>query len=218
MTRRDISKTDEIILGIVLKKFNNHPNDQLCVGGLGVDLDTHSYAEFPKYVSSIVLRKSLENLEDNGILASHSIYISGEWVATLTPDALTYFQDKEDRQKAKESAEGGHNSSVAVYGNINNINGSIAIGAGSYSNLCFKRSFEAIERQINEQGGDDKEALRACVADIKNALEEIRQTGQVPRNVLNTSVIDLLDKHGWLSGVLANQIVNLIINMLSSCG
>ena len=81
---RMLDKAGEEALRIILEHYDG--NNELSVTG--------SATAFPAYMR-LSVGATLDKLKASGLLGYCGLYIGGDWRAYLTPNALTYFEDKE---------------------------------------------------------------------------------------------------------------------------
>jgi hypothetical protein len=119
-------------------------------------------------------------------------------VAEGNPFALRAFYRTEAEQEEKTRApEPSH-----VYNVHGNVYGSVF---GSQGHVVMQQSFtfEELDRQIEECGGDDADALKEMVAEIRRTLEA--QDNLSRGKFLEWS--ELLNRHSWITGPVAQMLM-----------
>ncbi|MBY6836772.1 hypothetical protein FDG50_15890 [Clostridium botulinum] len=173
------------------------------------------YEWFPKYMK-FNIGDIFEELKMRGIIASYFEYCGGAWSANLTPNGITYFQDKENYLKEldrKESEARKYNTKNIV--NIGENKGNFIIGDVSNSTLTVDNTIHEIEKNIEELGGDDKELLKELLDEAKELLDNINDSRMIPKN--NGFVKRLsnhMSKHGWFYGAIVQLLGTGALNLL----
>lgn len=85
--------------------------------------------------------------------------------------------------------------------NIGTVNNSV-VGNGNVVNV----SIDSIKSQIEENGGEDRDALN----EIVSLLERISENKEPIKQGMFSKFSGLLEKHSWLSGSVASFILGLL--------
>lgn len=113
------------------------------------------------------------------------------YIQILNP-GRTYFERRTAflRQAQKQA-----NQTANVY----NITGSnVVFGNAVNSQLSIDNSISEIEKRIDAQGGNEKEELKELLAEVKDVVENMKNSGQVTKNTGLFKRLDQhLQKHGW---------------------
>ncbi len=196
-----MDKTAEDVLSALLKlelKANNQVNyDVEC---------------FPSYIG-FGLSVELEKLSQYGIITSLIPWMGGGML-NLSPQALTYFEDKE-RALAMESEK---TKKAAI--NIDTLNaagGNIIFGDVINSTISIDNSIARIEKEIEEKGGEDKDTLLELINEVKELAENIENSRSIPKQkALFQKISNHTAKHGWfyaeIVGLLGMTAMKLIGN------
>lgn len=83
-----LPKKEEDMLLAMLSKYDNNTNLQ--IRGMHTD--------FPEYMR-FCIKETMENLRLYGYVANFDFFISGDWIANLTPDGVAYFEKKGMREE-----------------------------------------------------------------------------------------------------------------------
>lgn len=160
-----------------------------------------NYDNIPKaYHNSLLLE--FEKLSMYGVVSSPHVWINAMWEATLTPQGITYFEDK----KAALVKEKAMRSPINI-GSITATGSNIVIGDVINSTFSIDNSVTRIEQEIEEKGGEDKEELKELLEEVKELIENMQDSRHIPKNKgLFSRLSDHLEKHGWFYG----EVVGLI--------
>jgi len=112
----------------------------------------------------------------------------------LNNSARTYFERKAEYERQQEAAA----KSVVNVGTINATGSNVVLGDVLNSTLSIDNSIQKIESEIEEKGGEDKEALHALLEETKELIENIQLSRTIPKNKgFFNRLSDHLQKHGW---------------------
>lgn len=89
---RIMDKSSEEVLKAILSVYE--PNEARRVSGNGNAIPLAYHAS---------LNLEFEKLKNYGIISSSAVYVGPSWTATLTPQGLSYFDDKEKAEKREEN-------------------------------------------------------------------------------------------------------------------
>lgn len=143
------------------------------------------------------IHQELEKLKMYGVVSDYAYYITAMWDVTLTPQGITYFEDK---AKAEEKENAIKQSSINI-GSIVANGSNFVLGDVINSSLSVDSSIHRIEQEIDEKGGDDAEELRELLDEVKELIENIQESRHVPKNKgLFSKLSNHLEKHGWFYG------------------
>lgn len=161
------------------------------------------------YQSSLSLE--FEKLKMYGVLTYACIYISAIWEVTLAPKGLTYFKDKiqaEEKEKAMQKSSINIGSIVATGSNL-------ILGDVVDSELSIDNSMQRIESEIDKNGGEDSESLKALLDEVKELIENMQESRRIPKNRgLFERLSNHLEKHGWFYGEVVGLIGAATMQML----
>ena len=148
---RIMDAASEEILQIMLSTFDGN-TDRRVFG---------SFSCFPAaYQNSLLLE--FEKLSMYGVVSSPHADLGGFWEATLTPQGITYFDDKAVALEKEKSMQNGVN-----IGSIQANGSNIIIGDAVNSTFSVDNSFTRIQKQIEEHGGEDKKRTERIVGRSK---------------------------------------------------
>ena len=184
-----LDKNSEEILKILLKMYE----ECKC-------FDIHAdYDEIPEaYLSG--LTQILDNLKQYGMIFRHVEFIGIGFDFLLSPQALTYFNDKEKALKDEQERQMAQNINIQ---NLTATGSNINFGTITNSTLNAKNIISNLEKQIEEQGGEDKSELKDLLEEIKELCESIEVNNSLPkRKNLMTKISNHLEKHGWFYGAV----------------
>lgn len=189
----------EELLGIILNGYDG--NERKYVHG---DVDV-----FPaSYHASMLLE--FEKLSMYGMISAPLVFISGMWEATLTPQGITYFEDK----KKAEEKEKDMKPSINI-GSINATGSNLILGDVINSTLSIDNSVTRIENEIEEKGGEDKQELKEILDEVKELIENMQESRHVPKNKgLFARLTGHLEKHSWLYGEVIGLLGGAALQML----
>lgn len=181
----------EELLGILLKNYDG--NEEKQVRG--------NYDCIPKaYHTSLSLE--FEKLSMYGVISAPHVWIGAMWDATLTPQGITYFEDK---KKAQEK-EVPMSPSINI-GSITATGSNFVIGDVINSTFSINNSVTRLEQEIEEKGGEDKEELKEILEEVKELIENMQDSRHIPKNKgLFARLSGHLGKHSWFYG----EVVGLI--------
>ena len=161
----------------------------------------------PAYFNSLTLE--LEKLCLYGVISSPHIFGNVIWEAIITPQGFTYFKNKEQALKRNEEEQ----KHMSV-GNINNY-GNIVVGNISNSTLSVDNSVHEIEKMIDERGGEDKEELHELLEEVKELIENIQTSRNIPKQKkLFQHINDHISKHSWFYGAIIQLLGTATMTML----
>ena len=146
------------------------------------------------------LSQILDNLKQYGMIFHHTEFMGG-FMFTLSPQALTYFEDKEKALKENQEKTVAQNINIQ---NLNATGSNINFGSIIDSTLTAQNIVSNLEKQIEEQGGEDKAELKDLLEEVKELCENIKVNNPLPkRSNLMTKISNHLEKHGWFYGAVA---------------
>ena len=148
-----------------------------------------------------IVRGIIGTLKYNGLLNVHwaddTVYY-----AELTNVGRTYF---EREKKYMEQIEKLSKPSVSI-GSLNNT-GIFNMGNITDSNITIDNSVSQIEKEIEEKGNEDKEELKQILEEVKDYIDNINTTKNIPKNTgLFKRIGHHLNKHQWFY----SQVVGLL--------
>ncbi len=154
-----------------------------------------------------------EKLTMYGVITSPRIWISAMWEATLTPQGLTYFEDKKAAQEKEEKIQ--KQKGAINIGSITANGGNVFLGDVTSSSFSIDNSISDIAQEISEKGGNDVEELKAILDEVKELIENIDDSRHIPKNKgLFQRITRHLDKHGWfyaeIVGLLGTAAMTLL--------
>lgn len=157
------------------------------------------------------LSDEFEKLRMYGMLSSYEIWISGQWEVALAPQAISYFEQKEQAIKRHEEEQ-----KMQSIGGINNY-GNLIFGNVTNSTLSVDNSVHEIERLIDKEGGEDKEELHELLEEIKELIENMQASRSVPKQKkLIQRISDHAAKHGWFYGAVVQLLGTATFAMLGA--
>lgn len=162
--------------------------------------------KFPSVIQNS-LPLQLEKLKQYGIVGEYFLFIGGGEVYLLST-ALTYFDDKEKALKEHNENNKETHQNITNYGNL-------VIGNVVNSSLNIDNSIHEIEKMIDEQGSEDREILYQLLEEVKELLENIEASRNIPKQKsLMQRLSDHLEKHSWFYGAVTQLIGSKIIGLL----
>ena len=163
---------------------------------------------FPDY-AQMSLDVEMEKLVQYGMIGGLIFYDNGGWCDILPP-ALLYFENKEKALRQQEEQK------KQPYGNITNY-GNLVFGNVSNSKLTVDNSIQEIERQIDAQGGEDKEELRELLEEVMELIDNIRTSHAIPKQKkLFQRINDHVVKHGWFYGAIVQLLGTVAMTMMGA--
>lgn len=197
---RILDKASAEILKYILFVYDN--NEERNVRG--------NYGVIPAaYHTSLNLE--FEKLKLYGMISRYSIWINAMWELNLTPQGITYFEDKE---KAMEREDEKMKTSINI-GNIVANGSNLVLGDVINSVLSIDNSVKRIEKEIEEKGGDESEELLEILVEVKELIENMQESRHIPKNKgLFSKASRHLEKHGWFYGEIVGLIGAAAMNML----
>jgi len=283
-----LDKMSEEALKIIIAKYDGNPS--CFVEGNG-DV-------FPDYMR-LSIKNIINTLENKNLITSGKNYLRGSWSAILTPDGLSYFEQKTmeerrvnnmfDRLPSNERDElrkildsenpvemlqkrfenisfkeegilrgilaslcnaqlidifwaddvpqeltitnwgrtyfereeyNEENSKNVSFprisiGTINASDSNFIFGDNVNSAINLERSIGKIETKIDQEGGDEKEDMKAILQEMRNIIDEITLTGTIPQNTGWTEKIgNHLHKHEWFYGAVISLLGKAVLQKI----
>lgn len=182
-----LDKNSEELLRILLKMYD----ECKC-------FDIHAdYEEIPEGYQN-GLTQILDNLTQYGMIFRHIEFLGGGFEFSLSPQAITYFEDKEKALKAEQEKTMSQTINIQ---SLNATGSNINFGSIINSTLTAQNIVSNLEKQIEEQGGEDKAELNDLLEEVKELCENIKVNNPLPkRSNLMTKISNHLEKHGWFYG------------------
>ncbi len=197
---RIMDPSSEEILECILSIYNENENREVHGNETNIPL---------AYQSSLALE--FDKLKLYGVLSRTCVYFTGAWEVVVTPQGLTYFEDK---IQAKEKEKNMHKSSINI-GSIVTTGSNLILGDVVNSNLLIDNSIQKIENEIDQKGGDDSENLKKLLDEVKELIENIQESRHIPKNKsLFERLSNHLEKHGWFYGEVIGLIGTATMQML----
>ena len=196
-----LDKNSEELLKILLKMYE----ECKC-------FDIHAdYDEIPEGYQS-GLTQILDNLKQYGMIFRHIEFLGGGFDFSLSPQALTYFADKEKALKDEQERQMAQNINIQ---NLTATGSNINFGTITNSTLTAENIISNLEKQIEEQGGEDKVELNDLLEDIKELCESIKANNSLPKRTnLMTKISKHLEKHGWFYGAVVQLLGTAAMNAM----
>ncbi len=164
---------------------------------------------FPEYAQRSI-GVELEKLVQYGMIGGLISYDYGGWCDILPP-ALVYFESKKKALHQQEEEK-----KKMTYGNITNY-GNMIFGNVSNSTLTVDNSIHEIERMIDEHGGEDKEELLEVLEEVKELLENMQTSRNIPKQKrLFQRISDHVAKHGWFYEAIVQLLGTAALTMLGA--
>lgn len=184
-----LDKNSEELLKILLKMYDGCK----C-------FDIHAdFDEIPEGYQS-GLTQILDNLKQYGMIFRYLEFLDGGFDFSLSPQALTYFEDKEKALKTEQEKTIAQNINIQ---NLNATGSNINFGSIIDSTLTAQNIVSNLEKQIEEQGGEDKTELKDLLEEVKELCESIKVNNPLPKRTnLMTKISNHLEKHGWFYGAV----------------
>lgn len=197
---RIMDDASEEVFKVILSVYK--PNNERTVRG--------NYEIIPAaYHDSLSLE--FEKLRLYGVVSSPCVWISAMWEATITPQGITYFENKEQALKRHEEEQ-----KQMSFGNITNY-GNIVFGNVSGSTLTVDNSIHEIERMIDENGGEDADELRDLLNEVKELIENMQSSRSIPKQKkLFQRLNDHVVRHGWFYGAVVQLLGTAALTMLGA--
>jgi len=190
---RIMDASSEEILRILLDQNNTDSSDEL----------RGNYDVFPK-AYHMSLKLEFEKLSMYGMISTPQIWINGMWELYITPMGLSYFENKE--KALKEDKKKPQNTGLII-GSIVANGSNFVFGDVNDSTLSIDNSITKIEQMIDENGGEDVAELKALLAEVRDLLENMKETRRIPKNSsLFTRLSNHLAKHAWFYGTVVSLI------------
>ncbi|MDL2288987.1 hypothetical protein LJC32_06420 [Oscillospiraceae bacterium OttesenSCG-928-F05] len=164
---------------------------------------------FPGYVQ-MSMSLELEKLVQYGMIGGLMAWSNGGML-NLLPPALTYFENKDAAlELQKKKSEEKQMQGITNYGNM-------VFGNVSGSTLSVDNSIHQLEKDIEEQGGEDKEDLLAILEEVKELIENIESSRSIPKQKkLFERINGHLVKHGWFYGAVVQLLGTAAMTMLGA--
>lgn len=196
-----LSKDCEVVLRCIIKMYEE-------LGGLGITFDDEDVPKyFPAGYKMSIIVKIFRMLETAGMVYNVAPFIGG-MSFQLSPSALDYFDEKEQMMREKDAANQLHIN----IGTFNAQGGNNNFGSMVNSSMNNENGWSALERKIEEEGGDDKEEMKEALNEIKQLCEAIRETRSIPKNSVMDKISGHLAKHGWFYSTVLQLIGVAVLN------
>lgn len=158
-----------------------------------------------------IVRGIMGSLIENGLInvswASNTVYN-----AELTNAGRTYFEREKKYLKQLEMTK--HNS--YNIGTINANGSNLVIGNTVDSNFSIESTVNNIQKEIEQNGGEDKEELQELLQEAKEIVENFENSKMVqPRKGFINRLSKHLEKHGWFYGAITTTLGEAFIKILS---
>lgn len=186
-----LNKVEEELLQIVVK---NKKSESYVVCG--------DYSIFPEYIMNQI-KVLFTTLKIAGYIADFYLWLNGEWQVTITPMAISYTVDKEEYLKKEEKKM----SNQYNINNLTNNGGNLILGNVTNSTFSIKDSFNSIEKEIEEKGGEDIEELKSILDDFRDYIKKIEETKEIKTD---KNLVQKLGKHFEKHQWFYSSIVNLL--------
>ena len=190
----------EEILQIILSTYDGNPERNIR-GNYDIIPDA--------YKRSLPLE--FEKLSMYGMVSNPYTWIGGIWEATLTPQGITYFEDKKRAMEKEKSERDSQFNIGSIIANGSNL----ILGDVINSTLSIDNSTSWIEQEIEEKGGEEKEELRELLEEVKELIENIQTSRHIPKNRgLFSKLSDHLEKHGWFYAEVVALLGSAVMQLL----
>lgn len=169
------------------------------------------YEWFPKYIE-VAINDIIDNLKIVGII-SQEIFVCGSFGVFLTPNGINYFKDKEEYLKEMDEEKKKSKSQNII--TINADRSNVVVGDVTNSTLSIDNSIHEIEKIIDEKGGEDKEKLLEVLDEVKELIQNIKASRQVPNNKGFVKRLTAhLDNHGWFYAQIVALLGKSVLGLL----
>ncbi len=197
---RFMDESAEKLYRIIIDKYDG---DENCIVRGNFDIIPKSY--------HISLEFEFEKMCLYGIISSSCVWGYSMWEIVLTPQGIKYFESKEDALKKQEEQQ-----KQMSFGNITNY-GNLIFGDVFNSSLEVDNSIHKIEQMIDEKAGEDKEELLELLGEIKELIENMESSRNIPkRKKLFQRIGDHVSKHGWFYGAIVQLLGTATMTMLGT--
>ena len=155
---------------------------------------------FPEKYQNVI-PNLFEKLEQNELIYGYTLFLGGDFMVNLSPDALTYFEDKAKAEKSKQLSQ-----TITIH-NLTANGSNVNLLSLSYSTMTIENTISSIEKEIESKGGDDKEELRNLLEEIKELCDNIRANKSLPKSKsLMNRISKHFETHGWFYGAAVQLI------------
>lgn len=184
-----MDKNAEEILKILLKMYDERKSYTIQA----------NYDDIPEGYQN-GLSRILDTLQQYGMIFNPIEFVGGIFQLGLSPQALTYFEDKERALRLEQERKMAQNINIQ---NLNATGSNINFGSISNSSLTAQNIVFEIEKLIEEQGGDEKEELKDLLEEVKELCESIKVNNPLPKRAnLMKKISNHLEKHDWFYGAI----------------
>ncbi len=169
------------------------------------------YKEVPEgYEDGII--QILDTLQQYGKIFEYEGAIGGYFRVSLSPSALKYFENKKNALKQQQEKQSLQNVSI---NNLNATGSSFNFGTMSNSTLNSQNVISDLEKEIEKNGGEEKEELKDLLEQVKELCENIKTSEQLPKSkTLMNKLSNHLEKHGWFYGAVVNLIGTAVMEIM----
>lgn len=161
------------------------------------------------YADSLPLE--FEKLSMYGMVFNPRVWVRNVWEVTLTPQGVTYFEDKERAMEKAKSEKANQLNIGSIVANGSNL----VLGDVINSTLSIDDFTSRIEQEIEEKGEEEKEELRETLEEVKELIENMQDSRHIPKNKgLFSKLSNHLEKHGWFYGEIVGLLGSAVMQML----
>lgn len=180
---------------------------------LGEEISIILNDELEKDETEKIIRGIIGTLTYNGLL---NVFWADDKVynAELTNAGRTYFEREKKYMEEREKKN-------RPYVTIENITNSGVFNMGNItdSNITITNCMEQIHQQIEEKGGEDKQELYDILTEVKDYIDNMKETKIVSKNTgLFKRIGEHFEKHQWfyseILGLLGKAILSGMGNQL----
>jgi hypothetical protein len=118
---------------------------------------------------------------------------------------VAHYETEAERQRRLESER--RNSTPSFH--MGDVHNSI-VGTQQHAHLRVRFDQAALNADIDRHGGEDKEELRAMVAELWEMLDDRRK---IDRGSL-AQHSELIERHSWIAGALAQTVLGWLVGSL----
>lgn len=166
--------------------------------------------ELEKDKTDTIMRSIIGTLKYNGLLKVNW----ADNTVELTNEGRTYFEREKEHMEQLEKMS---KPSVHI-GSLTN-SGVFSIGNIIDSNITIDNSVEQLEKEVNEKGNEDKEELLEILQEVKDYIDNMKETKNISKNTgLFKRIGKHIEKHQWfyekIIGLLGKVILNGMGNQL----
>jgi hypothetical protein len=159
------------------------------------------------------LRSLLRELSQKGYIKIHQWADNVPLYIEINNSARTYAEREAEYERQKRPA----NSAIYNIGPITAKGSNLVLGNVVDSSMNIDSYIENIVSEVEEKGGEDKIALFALLDEVKELIDKIETTREIPVDKsLSERLSTHFEKHKWFYGAIINLLGNALLKTMDN--